>query len=52
HGGGGRVASAMADLFKYVGTQVGEPVGSYLAPNAGVLEECSALGKELAEACK
>ena len=52
HGGGGRVASAMVNLFKYVGNQVGEPVGSYLEPNAGALKECRALGKELADACK
>jgi flavorubredoxin len=52
HGGGGRVVTAMTNLFKYVGDQVGEPVGSYLTPNAGALEECRALGKELAEACR
>jgi hypothetical protein len=42
----------MTSLFKSVGTQVGEPVGSYLAPDAGALGECRALGKKLAEACK
>ena len=52
HGGGGRVASAMEGLFKYVGTQVGKPVGCYLTPDAGALKECRALGKRLAEACK
>jgi flavorubredoxin len=50
HGGGGRVRDAMLNLFKRVGTQVGEPVGSYGKPNRDVLEKCRALGRELAAA--
>jgi multimeric flavodoxin WrbA len=50
HGGGGKVRDAMVGLFKRVGTQVGQVVGSRGAPNARVLEQCKALGKALAEA--
>ncbi len=49
HGGGGRVREAMLDIFKRVGTLVGEPVGSYGKPDSKVLERCKALGKQLAE---
>jgi flavorubredoxin len=52
HGGGGRVIDAMRSVFKRVGTQVGEPVGSYGRPNPQVLEQCRGLGKALAEAVK
>ena len=52
HGGGGRVKSVMVNLFKRVGTQVVEPVGSHGAPNAQVLEKCKDLGIELAAAVK
>jgi flavorubredoxin len=52
HGGGGRVKSVMMNLFKRVGTQVGEPIGSYGAPNAQVLGKCKDLGKELVAAVK
>jgi len=52
HGGGGKVRDAMLNLFKRVGTQVGEPVGSYGKPNRDVLEKCRALGRELAAAVK
>ena len=50
HGGGGRVVKAMTDLFRRVGTLVGEPVGSRGYPSPDVLEECRALGEVLAEA--
>lgn len=50
HGGGGRVKDAMQDIFKRVGKQIGEPVGSRGKPDPQVLEKCKALGKELAEA--
>lgn len=50
HGGGGRVKDAMLNIFKRVGTLVGEPVGSRGMPDPQVLEQCKALGKELAEA--
>jgi hypothetical protein len=39
----------MLDIFKRVGTLVGEPVGSYGKPDSKVLEKCKALGKQLAE---
>jgi flavorubredoxin len=50
HGGGGKVIDAMKRIFKRVGTQVGEPVGSRGRPNPHTLERCKALGKALAEA--
>jgi multimeric flavodoxin WrbA len=49
HGGGGRVREAMVSLFKRVGTQVGQPVGSRGWPRPEVLEQCKALGRLLAE---
>ena len=49
HGGGVRVREAMLGLFKRVGTQVGEPVGSRGFPSPKVLEQCRALGRMLAE---
>ena len=50
HGGGGKVIDAMKRIFKRVGTQVGEAVGSRGRPSTEVLEQCRALGKALAEA--
>ena len=50
HGGGGRVIDVMRNIFKRVGTIVGEPVGSRGKPDDQVLEKCKALGKELGEA--
>ena len=50
HGGGGRVKDVMLNIFKRVGTQIGEPVSSKGMPDSDVLEECKALGKKLAEA--
>ena len=50
HGGGGKVIDAMKGIFKRVGTQVGEAVGSRGYPKPAVLEQCRALGKALAEA--
>jgi multimeric flavodoxin WrbA len=51
HGGGGRVKQALG-LFSRVGTQVGKLVESYGFPNRTVLNECRALGVELAKATK
>jgi len=48
HGGGGKVREAMVGLFKYIGTQVGDPVGCQGEPTAEVLEQCKALGWKLA----
>ena len=50
HGGGGKVRDAMVGLFKRIGSQVGEPVGSRGRPGAQTLDQCRALGKALAEA--
>jgi flavorubredoxin len=47
HGGGGRVRSVMTELFRRVGTQVGEPVGSQGKPNQQTLEKCRELGRQL-----
>ena len=41
---------AMTDLFRRVGTLLGEPVESRRYPSPRVLGECRALGKALAEA--
>ena len=50
HGGGGRVRDVMPRIFRRVGTLIGEPVGCRGKPDTQVLEQCNALGKELAEA--
>jgi len=50
HGGGGKVKGPMQQLFKLVGTQVGEPVESKGKPNANVLNMCIELGKKIVEA--
>lgn len=47
HGGGGKVKSVMTELFKRIGRQVGEPVGSYGKPSEDVLRKCRELGKQL-----
>ena len=52
HGGGGRVRDVMVNIFKRVGTQVGEPVASRGKPGPDVLEKCKALGEALAEVVK
>ena len=50
HGGGGRVKEAMKSLFKRVGKQVGEPLGTEGKPDSDILAKCRALGLELAKA--
>jgi flavorubredoxin len=50
HGGGGKVRDAMLNIFKRVGTLVGEPVGSRGRASPEVLEKCRDLGKALAQA--
>ena len=50
HGGGGKVIDAMRSIFRRVGTQVGEAVGSRGNPSPDVLDKCRALGKALAQA--
>ena len=51
HGGGGRVKEVLG-IFSRVGTQVGESVGSHGASDQTVLDNCRALGIELAKASK
>jgi multimeric flavodoxin WrbA len=51
HGSGGRVKEALS-LFSRVGTQVGVSVGSQREPDPTILNNCRALGIELAKACK
>ena len=50
HGGGGRVKGPLEDLFKRLGTKVGDTVESSGAPSDEVLAACRALGKALAKA--
>ena len=50
HGGGGRVKDTMERIFRRVGTLTGEPVASKGRPEPPVLEQCRALGSELAKA--
>lgn len=52
HGGGGRVKDIMVKLFTRIGRLVGEPVGSYGAPNAETISKCRELGKKLAATAK
>jgi len=47
HGGGGKVKSVMIQLFKRIGAQVCDPVGSYGKPNQQIMEECRELGMRL-----
>ncbi|MBN1671464.1 MAG: FprA family A-type flavoprotein [Kiritimatiellae bacterium] len=48
HGGGGAVRGPLEKLFGKCGVKVGETVESKGAPNAGVLEKCRELGRQLA----
>ncbi len=50
HGGGGKVRDVMVNIFKRIGTQISEPVGSRGRPDAQVLGKCKTLGRTLAEA--
>jgi multimeric flavodoxin WrbA len=51
HGGGGRAKESLS-LFSRVGTQVGQTVASSGSPNKAVLDQCRALGTELAKKVK
>jgi hypothetical protein len=42
----------MGSLFKYVGTQVREPLGYPGEPSKDILEKCRSLGRELAKKAK
>jgi flavorubredoxin len=49
HGGGGRARQTLS-LFSRLGNQVGKAVESRGSPSKNVLDECKALGSELAKA--
>ena len=51
HGGGGRAKESLS-LFSRVGSQVGQTVASSGSPNKTVLDQCRALGTELAKKVK
>jgi multimeric flavodoxin WrbA len=48
HGGGGAARPVMEKLFERMGSQVGKTVESTGRPNAEVLDQCRALGRQLA----
>ena len=50
HGGGGQVRRPLEELFRRMGSQVGETIESYGRPNNAVLEVCRELGRQLAYA--
>jgi len=50
HGTGGKVKEVMVRLFNRIGTRVGEMVSCERTPDQQVLDQCKALGKELAQA--
>jgi len=52
HGGGGRAQRPFEDLFKQMGTKVGNTVVSAGRPTSPILEACRALGKQLAQAVR
>ncbi len=51
HGGGGRVKDSL-QVFKRVGTLIGEPIGCYREPDEAALRKLRALGELLAKAVK
>ncbi|MEJ5310923.1 MAG: flavodoxin domain-containing protein [Anaerolineae bacterium] len=52
HGGGGRAQRPFEDLFKQMGTKVGNTVVSAGRPTPPILEACRALGQQLARAAR
>ncbi len=52
HGGGGRVKGPLEELFKRIGTKVGETVESKGKPTSEVLKKCRTLGEALANAAQ
>jgi len=52
HGGGGRAKQPFEDLFKQMGTKVGNTVISTGRPTPATLEACRALGRQLAQAVR
>ncbi len=49
HGGGGAVRKPLEELFRGLGTKIGETVASRGYPNEATLEKCRRLGQMLAE---
>lgn len=49
HGGGGAVRKPLEELFRGLGTKVGETIASRGWPNEATLEKCRQLGRMLAE---
>ena len=47
HGSGGRARGPFEELFRRMGTKVGETVDSLRTPNDAVLEACRELGRQL-----
>ena len=52
HGRGGRVKEVMPNLFRRVGTQIGDLIASQGRPSEQILEQCRALGRALAAAVR
>lgn len=52
HGRGGMIKDVIGQLFGYVGTLIGQPVGCQGAPSSEVLEKAKALGLQLARSVK
>ena len=50
HGGGGQVRRPLEELFRRMGSQVGQTIASYGRPDKAVLEACRELGQQLAHA--
>ena len=50
HGGGGQVRRPLEELFRRMGSQVGQTIASYGRPDKAVLEACRELGRQLAHA--
>jgi len=50
HGTGGRARGPFEELFRRMGTQVGEMVDVFRKPDEAALEACRALGRQLANA--
>ena len=49
HGGGGAVRKPLEELFRGMGTKVGETIGSHGRPDEATLDRCRKLGRMLAE---
>jgi flavorubredoxin len=52
HGGGGRAKQPFEDLFRQMGTKVGNTVISAGRPTPATMEACRTLGRQLAQAAR